>query len=155
MSTEKNVGEELHIPSQDQDYDDMKNEGSLGIICAICLEYISLQETALLKGCEHPYWAYKFEETVSEFLKADWFKPWNVEEDTYNGLADNYYNTDVNSAPHEETNNYYNRDFNGVSSLRRRQETRPLQLFFSSQNNAVAPHPSTLSCRGKRALKEK
>ncbi|MQL77906.1 hypothetical protein Taro_010321 [Colocasia esculenta] len=27
-----------------------------GGICAICLETIVLQETALVKGCEHAYW---------------------------------------------------------------------------------------------------
>lgn len=25
-------------------------------VCAICLEKIVLQETALVKGCEHAYW---------------------------------------------------------------------------------------------------
>lgn len=27
-----------------------------GGICAICLDKIVLQETALVKGCEHAYW---------------------------------------------------------------------------------------------------
>ena len=27
-----------------------------GGICAICLNLIVLQETALVKGCEHAYW---------------------------------------------------------------------------------------------------
>jgi len=30
--------------------------GSHGGICAICLDEIVLQETALVKGCEHAYW---------------------------------------------------------------------------------------------------
>jgi len=30
--------------------------GSHGGICAICLDKIVLQETALVKGCEHAYW---------------------------------------------------------------------------------------------------
>jgi hypothetical protein len=30
--------------------------GNHGGICAICLDKIVLQETALVKGCEHAYW---------------------------------------------------------------------------------------------------
>jgi hypothetical protein len=30
--------------------------GTHGAICAICLDKIALQETALVKGCEHAYW---------------------------------------------------------------------------------------------------
>ncbi|KAL9319675.1 hypothetical protein ACSQ67_011514 [Phaseolus vulgaris] len=30
--------------------------GTHGGICAICLDEILLQETALVKGCEHAYW---------------------------------------------------------------------------------------------------
>ncbi|KAK2641086.1 hypothetical protein Ddye_022849 [Dipteronia dyeriana] len=30
--------------------------GSHGGVCAICLDKIVLQETALVKGCEHAYW---------------------------------------------------------------------------------------------------
>lgn len=30
--------------------------GNHGGVCAICLDKIVLQETALIKGCEHAYW---------------------------------------------------------------------------------------------------
>ncbi|XWS71254.1 hypothetical protein CRYUN_Cryun03dG0122800 [Craigia yunnanensis] len=46
-----------------QDHNEMKNKGAVGEegcenhggICAICLDKIVLQETALIKGCEHAY----------------------------------------------------------------------------------------------------
>lgn len=33
-----------------------KGCGNHGGVCAICLDEIVLQETALVKGCEHAYW---------------------------------------------------------------------------------------------------
>lgn len=33
-----------------------KRCGNHGGVCAICLDEIMLQETALVKGCEHAYW---------------------------------------------------------------------------------------------------
>lgn len=30
--------------------------GNHGEVCAICLDEIELEETALIKGCEHAYW---------------------------------------------------------------------------------------------------
>lgn len=36
--------------------------GNHGGVCAICLDKIVLQETALVKGCEHAYW---FVQTIS------------------------------------------------------------------------------------------
>ncbi|XP_055818826.1 uncharacterized protein LOC129887671 isoform X2 [Solanum dulcamara] len=51
-------------------------------VCAICLNKIVLQETALVKGCEHAYCIqdYMFEESVCLLLRASWFKPLIVEE---------------------------------------------------------------------------
>ncbi|MED6177514.1 hypothetical protein PIB30_098835 [Stylosanthes scabra] len=68
-------------------------------LCAICLDNIPLQDTALVKGCEHAYcvtcilrWAtyrervtcphiqdYMFEESVCLLLRASWFQPLKVE----------------------------------------------------------------------------
>uniref|UniRef100_A0A0E0N7R2 RING-type domain-containing protein n=2 Tax=Oryza rufipogon TaxID=4529 RepID=A0A0E0N7R2_ORYRU len=68
-------------------------------VCAICLDKIALQETALVKGCDHAYcvtcilrWAsykqtpqcphihdYMFEESVCLLLRATWFEPLIVE----------------------------------------------------------------------------
>lgn len=30
--------------------------GTHGGVCAVCLDKIALQDTALVKGCEHAYW---------------------------------------------------------------------------------------------------
>ncbi|GMI97386.1 hypothetical protein like AT5G19430 [Hibiscus trionum] len=67
-SATKIVGEQLAIAFpdlslQDQNQKEMKNKGAVweescpghGGICAICLDKIVLQETALVKGCEHAY----------------------------------------------------------------------------------------------------
>ncbi|XP_058107837.1 uncharacterized protein LOC131251242 isoform X4 [Magnolia sinica] len=49
--------------------------------CAICLERIPLQETALVKGCEHAYCIhdYMFEESVCLLIRATWFVPLPLE----------------------------------------------------------------------------
>jgi hypothetical protein len=50
------------LPLQDQDEKktpQVFNElsfGNHGGCCAICLDTIPLQETAMVKGCEHAYW---------------------------------------------------------------------------------------------------
>ncbi|XP_038998977.1 uncharacterized protein LOC120124340 isoform X2 [Hibiscus syriacus] len=66
-SATKIVGEQLAIALPDLSLQDqnqeMKNKGDVseescqshGGICAICLDKIVLQETALVKGCEHAY----------------------------------------------------------------------------------------------------
>ncbi|XP_024464875.1 uncharacterized protein LOC18102059 isoform X2 [Populus trichocarpa] len=68
--------------------------GNHGGICAICLDKIVLQETALVKGCEHAYCIqdYMFEESVCLLLRAAWFMPLTVEdhEDFYED-PDDYY----------------------------------------------------------------
>ncbi|XP_068494756.1 uncharacterized protein [Phaseolus vulgaris] len=71
--------------------------GTHGGICAICLDEILLQETALVKGCEHAYCIqdYMFEESVCLLLRASWFKPLSVEEhvvheDAYEELEEYY-----------------------------------------------------------------
>lgn len=40
----------------DEEEDHLVGFGKHGGICAICLDKIVLQETALVKGCEHAYW---------------------------------------------------------------------------------------------------
>lgn len=41
--------------------------GNHGGVCAICLDKIVLQETALVKGCEHAYW---FVQTISCYFSS-------------------------------------------------------------------------------------
>ncbi|KAF9591632.1 hypothetical protein IFM89_005213 [Coptis chinensis] len=55
--------------------------GNGGGVCAICLDTISLEEMALVKGGEHAYWIhdYMFEESVCLLLRATWFTPLTVE----------------------------------------------------------------------------
>lgn len=36
-------------------------------LCAICLNKIALQETALVKGCEHAYWFVRISSYVFDF----------------------------------------------------------------------------------------
>ncbi|KAE8735537.1 Detected protein of confused Function [Hibiscus syriacus] len=93
-SATKIVGEQLAIAFPDLSLIDqnqeMKNKEAVseescqshGGICAICLDKIVLQETALVKACEHAYWIndYMFEESVCLLLRATWFKPLIVEE---------------------------------------------------------------------------
>ncbi|KAJ6964786.1 hypothetical protein NC652_002882 [Populus alba x Populus x berolinensis] len=68
--------------------------GNHGGICAICLDKIVLQETALIKGCEHAYCIqdYMFEESVCLLLRASWFMTLTVEdhEDVYEDPEDYY-----------------------------------------------------------------
>ncbi|XP_052303035.1 uncharacterized protein LOC7463889 isoform X2 [Populus trichocarpa] len=68
--------------------------GNHGGICAICLDKIVLQETALVKGCEHAYCIqdYMFEESVCLLLRASWFMTLTVEdhEDVYEDPEDYY-----------------------------------------------------------------
>ncbi|KAL4298888.1 hypothetical protein AHAS_Ahas17G0045900 [Arachis hypogaea] len=66
-------------------------------LCAICLDKILLQDTALVKGCEHAYCIqdYMFEESVCLLLRAAWFQPLKVEnhvehEDAYDPIEDFY-----------------------------------------------------------------
>lgn len=37
-------------------------------VCAICLNKIVLQETALVKGCEHAYWFVGYQISFSSFF---------------------------------------------------------------------------------------
>ncbi|KAJ7013108.1 hypothetical protein NC653_002966 [Populus alba x Populus x berolinensis] len=66
--------------------------GNHGGICAICLDKIVLQETALIKGCEHAIQDYMFEESVCLLLRASWFMTLTVEdhEDVYEDPEDYY-----------------------------------------------------------------
>ncbi|MBA0739956.1 hypothetical protein Gogos_013181 [Gossypium gossypioides] len=184
------VGEQLATAFPNlslQEQKEMKNKGAVGEegceshsgICAICLDKIVLQETALIKGCEHAYWIndYMFEESVCLLLRASWFKPLNVEEcEVYDDLEDYYHYYPYpceDDDDDEEEEVYYrsspslrigNRRWGDNGYVRSgRREARPVQQSSSSSQNSDASSSSEpkkkevsksiMGRRAKRALK--
>ncbi|XP_039013766.1 uncharacterized protein LOC120143522 isoform X2 [Hibiscus syriacus] len=170
-----------------QDQIDMKNKGVAAEescenhsgICAICLDKIVLQETALVKGCEHAYWIhdYMFEESFCLLLRATWFKPLIVEdrmedrEEVYDNLEVYYDYYPYEDEDDEEDEVYYtnspslrigNRRWGDSGYVRSgRQEARPVQRSnFQDTGAGSSREPkkkeavkSTMGRRAKRTLK--
>lgn len=46
--------------------------GNHGGVCAICLDKTVLQETALVKGCEHAYWFVLIKSLIFLLCYSEW-----------------------------------------------------------------------------------
>ncbi|CAA2986723.1 uncharacterized protein LOC111369963 isoform X2 [Olea europaea var. sylvestris] len=66
--------EEIHLVGYETNNINSTNHHG---VCAICLDEVALQETALTKGCKHAYCVHNdmIEESVCLLLGASWFKP--------------------------------------------------------------------------------
>ncbi|XP_010454216.1 PREDICTED: uncharacterized protein LOC104736009 isoform X2 [Camelina sativa] len=190
--------------------------GNHGGCCAICLSEIPLQETAMIKGCEHTYcvtcilrWAsckesptcpqcknpfdflsvhraldgsiedFLFEESVCLLLRASWFVPLDVMEQTsYSyGYHDDFDIPCDYEDEDDDLDEFYlhgaslrigNRRWGGNGFVRSgRQEARPVQRYSgsssssSSSSGSSSSEPkekqvktaSTTGRRAKRAMK--
>ncbi|KAH6774866.1 hypothetical protein C2S51_013270 [Perilla frutescens var. frutescens] len=141
-------------------------------VCAICLNKIVLQETALVKGCEHAYCIhdYMFEESVCLLLRASWFKPLVVverEEAVYEEIEEYYYEDEEEDMDDDvylgssSSLRIGNRRWGDNGYVRAgRQEARPVYRP-NPQDSAAGPShrtekkdtKETVGRRAKRALK--
>ncbi|KAG2334226.1 hypothetical protein Bca52824_005406 [Brassica carinata] len=150
--------------------------GNHGGCCAICLDTIPLQETAMVKGCEHAYCVedFMFEESVCLLLRASWFLPLEaVDRVSYNG-NDNNYDFDIppeyippeyEEEDEDDLEEFYlhgsnlrlgNRRWGDNGFVRSgRQEARPAQAQHKHHRGGQASGSESGSSSSSREAKEK
>ncbi|KAG7551236.1 hypothetical protein ISN45_Aa06g019260 [Arabidopsis thaliana x Arabidopsis arenosa] len=145
----KKIQEEIHEPSF----------GNHGGCCAICLSEIPLQETAMVKGCEHTYCIedFLFEERVCLLLRASWFVPLDVVElASYSyGYHDDFDIPCDYEDEDDDLDEFYlhgsslrigNRRWGGNGFVRSgRQEARPVQRYSGSGSSSSSSSGSSSS----------